>query len=378
MQNTTNLPVRERIKSLQGIRAIAFLGVFLYHAIRTFPGDGVFYEFFSTGLGPWGVSVFFVLSGFLMTYSYWNRPPQLKIQDMCIFAARKIKKLYPLHLIMLFGGSVYLLFGHQSFQWIIKRLIVSIPLMQTWFPSSYQAINSVAWYLSVSLFLYFVFPHILKFIKKECALNRAIVIIAVYLLQIVFGYCVARFTYIDLNWITYCHPLYRVGDFVIGGLIASFYVDKSKSIRVSTEYASLFEILALVFNVVACAFYSRVHYCAPWFAYTCLFTPASVMLIYTFSQDSGVISRLLNNKVVFWLADISPYGFLIHRIVVYYFQAFTIHVLKWEHTNFLLVVAVPFVCTVIATYFYLALEKKLALSGYDGKKDRIDLDMKYE
>ena len=45
--------------SLQGIRAIAFLGIFLYHC-----------ELIETG--PWGVSIFLILSGFLMSYNYYN------------------------------------------------------------------------------------------------------------------------------------------------------------------------------------------------------------------------------------------------------------------------------------------------------------------
>lgn len=45
---------QQKLDSLQALRAIAFLGVFAFHTnIR----------FFSS-LGRWGVSVFFILSGF--------------------------------------------------------------------------------------------------------------------------------------------------------------------------------------------------------------------------------------------------------------------------------------------------------------------------
>ena len=90
-----------RIESLQIVRGIAFLLLYLFHAIRTFPGEGRIYRFFATGLGTWGVSVFFVLSGFLMVYSYWDRPPQAALMSSARFALNKIAKLYPLHIIML-------------------------------------------------------------------------------------------------------------------------------------------------------------------------------------------------------------------------------------------------------------------------------------
>ena len=54
---------RQRINSLQGLRAIAFLAIFISHA-----GLGNY-----GCLGAWGVSVFFLLSGFLMTLSQLNK-----------------------------------------------------------------------------------------------------------------------------------------------------------------------------------------------------------------------------------------------------------------------------------------------------------------
>lgn len=147
----------ERIGSLQVIRAVAFMGVFLYHAIKTFPGEGTLYSIFAKSPGPWGVSVFFSLSGFLMTYSYWNRPPQNSFKESVLFSIKKIRKLYPLHLLMLFFGVVYLMLQGETIIGVLKRLAITIPLIQTWFPVGYQAINSVAWYLSVCVFLYFCF-----------------------------------------------------------------------------------------------------------------------------------------------------------------------------------------------------------------------------
>lgn len=51
----------EKIPSLQGVRAIAFLSIFLYYI--TVEGRW----------GPYGVSIFLVLSGFLMSYHYGSK-----------------------------------------------------------------------------------------------------------------------------------------------------------------------------------------------------------------------------------------------------------------------------------------------------------------
>ena len=57
---------------------------------------------------------------------------------------RKIRKLYPLHLLMLLAGSVYwLMMQRETISGILKKLAITVPLIQTWFPVGYQGINSV-------------------------------------------------------------------------------------------------------------------------------------------------------------------------------------------------------------------------------------------
>lgn len=89
MQNT-------RLTQIQIIRAIAATAIFISHA---FPKYGY--------LGGWGVSIFFVLSGFAMCYGYFNR--ELKIQsktDTFVFACGRIKKMYLLHVLLLAFATI--------------------------------------------------------------------------------------------------------------------------------------------------------------------------------------------------------------------------------------------------------------------------------
>ena len=98
----------ERINSIQGLRAIAFLAIFISHT-----GIG------SLGaLGAWGVSVFFVLSGFLMMYNYYNKESIPKFGFR--FAWNKIKKLYSLHVITTILAAIYYVIIGNS---ILKTLL---------------------------------------------------------------------------------------------------------------------------------------------------------------------------------------------------------------------------------------------------------------
>lgn len=92
---------RPRIESIQVIRAIAFILIFLSHV-----------ELIATG--PIGVSLFLVLSGFCMTYAYLDRPektPRPSLSNNLRFAGGKVKKLYPLHVITLLFVAVVIFGG---------------------------------------------------------------------------------------------------------------------------------------------------------------------------------------------------------------------------------------------------------------------------
>lgn len=77
--------MNKKISSLQTIRALAFLGIFASHSgIQIFAANGA-----------WGVSVLFILSGFLMFYSYFgtDRVSGCGFKYSIKFGVNKIKRL---------------------------------------------------------------------------------------------------------------------------------------------------------------------------------------------------------------------------------------------------------------------------------------------
>ena len=154
---------KKLISSLQGLRAVAFLSVVLSHCGAPW-------------LGPWAISVFVALSGFLMTCNYYDRPRTAPgLRSAMVFSLQKIRKLYPLHLIMMAAALLLVLKGllvQPSARGALScaaQLVVSIFLLQTWIPSSrfWFCLNGVAWYLSVQAFLYAIFPWLLAVLKKN-------------------------------------------------------------------------------------------------------------------------------------------------------------------------------------------------------------------
>ncbi len=124
----------KRIESFKGLRAIAFFAIFISHAnIGSFGG-----------MGAWGVSIFFCLSGFLMTYNYLPKDnfPKFGLK----FPINKIKKLYPLHIAMMVAMLLYFIIKNSPIRLLIYSCISHALLLQIWLPISdiYSNLNNIS------------------------------------------------------------------------------------------------------------------------------------------------------------------------------------------------------------------------------------------
>ena len=148
--------MKKQIESLQILRAIAFLEIFLGHCGITF------------FTGAFGVSIFIVLSGFCMALNYLPKADKISLSPVSNikYALLKIKKLYGLQLVMLVAA--FLLAQMPTSAEAIKRLVMDVLLVQSLSPNSadFFSYNGVAWYLSAYLFICIFSLYVIKLISK--------------------------------------------------------------------------------------------------------------------------------------------------------------------------------------------------------------------
>lgn len=311
----------DKILSLQGIRAVAFLGVFLFHCgiIET---------------GPWAVSVFLMLSGFLMTYNYYDKCNcNLNFRTSALFSLRKIKKLYPLHITMMIMALLPILkeiFSNFQFDMLAlssAQVFANIFLIQAWIPSNlfWYSLNGVAWYLSVLVFVYMMFPVILSFLKRLNFRKIWIFVICVYFAQCIVSACAGQYFSGEIcKFITYLLPMFRLGDFSIGCCLGWFYLKyKSNDDQKKTccrAKASIIELSVILLNLIPVIIftYKIGFWGEDMFRYNVIYTPFTALMIYVFSKGKGAISCFLSIKPLIWLANVSSSCFLTHQIIIRY------------------------------------------------------------
>ncbi|MFT9457222.1 MAG: acyltransferase family protein [Liquorilactobacillus hordei] len=302
--------MRGKIDSLQAIRAIAFLAIFTTHI-----------GFFSPG-GTWGVSIFFILSGFLMTYNYFgkNRITKVSLKENIRFSIRKIYKLYPLHIFMMIAVVPYLVFKISNIRTlfsILAKVLLNTALLQAWVPKQdvYFSLNGVAWFFSVSLFLYFMFPYIMYIIEKYNNKNIIILfMVATFIIQIMLGYISSKAVIpVELSdnwmvWFVYIFPLSRLEDFFIGCNLGYLFLKAKNNKKITRLIWTMLEFLVLVLVILQWVIYI---YLKPsseglidttqnlWWLLAAFYTPTSCLLIYVFAVNKGRISNFLQMIFLF-------------------------------------------------------------------------------
>jgi peptidoglycan/LPS O-acetylase OafA/YrhL len=140
---------REEIKSLTGFRFLAAFFVFLFHVHTRWPlfEPGAIANIVS--LGAVGMTMFFMLSGFILAYNYGHR--DFSVRD---FLWSRFARIYPIYavaaLLALPWLSVQLMnveaeFGAIStLAQVITLLIAGLFMLQAWIPMMFGFWNNNA------------------------------------------------------------------------------------------------------------------------------------------------------------------------------------------------------------------------------------------
>lgn len=203
---------RPRLDSLTGLRWWAAFGVFFFH-MRVFAPVPVLNHL--AVFGNYGVAFFFILSGFVLT---WSAQPGTTTGT---FWWRRFARIYPAHFVaLLLAIPVFYSFAPDPHDWWVKPfsavLLLSVLLIQGWWlsPGILFSGNPAAWTLTVEFFFYFIHPWINRGLRRLSSRGALVATLAVVAAMILYrvGLIVA-----PGSWLAQLPvPIARVSEFLLG------------------------------------------------------------------------------------------------------------------------------------------------------------------
>ncbi|MFE9427589.1 acyltransferase family protein [Kitasatospora sp. NPDC006697] len=305
----------DRLPSLTGMRFGAAFLVFLCHSFVL----GYFDARTEAKLAPlafaigWlGVEFFFVLSGFVLTWSARGRQPVRR------FWRRRLAKIYPNHVVAWGAAIVLALLAGQQVH--LGDLLPSLFLVHTWLPEArfILTINVVTWSLSCELLFYLAFPLLHGLVRRIPAARlwwAVAGVTAVILLLPAIGQAWLpgrpRLPGLGMsltqNWFLVSFPPTRALDFTLGILMARI-VQEGRWPRISPLVPAV--LLAVGFAAQLTAYPGVYSLSAPVALPLALLVPAVAAV------DLRGGRSLFRSRPVVWLGTVSYASYLTHFLVL--------------------------------------------------------------
>lgn len=315
---------RPYFAALDGFRGVLALVVAMYHTIwLSHPNTSAFFN-----NGPVIIDLFFAFSGFLM-FTLYMQGLETRSQIKG-FMIKRLARLYPLHLFMLavfVAFAVFRIWAHKvglafyepgeilPFQsgapetW--RNLAAHLTMTHAMGGADALTFNPPSWTIGAEFYTYTLFA-IFMMLKPKRGFDFALVALGVIAL---YAYLSTRHD--NLN-ITYQDGFLRcIAGFFIGVVVARLTIlDSMKRFfdRLSALQSSFLECLTLIISI------AFVIYCSGKMQF--FVAPILVLFVLVFSQDKGVISRFMSQKLFGYLAKISYSVYMVHVIIAIVFAVF--------------------------------------------------------
>ncbi|MBE7175909.1 MAG: acyltransferase [Mucilaginibacter polytrichastri] len=262
-----------------------------------------------------GVSFFFILSGFILAYTYQQKIIEKKTSPKAFMIAR-FARIYPMHILsflLAFPLAYKFITSGETPYWTAK-LAANLLLIQSFFsdPLTYFSFNGVSWSISDEMFFYAMFPLIML---GFAATGKKIWLYALAAACIAIPVCV----YFNGNpfneFLFYINPLFRLVDFSLGILVYNIF-RQIREERITPFTANMLELGSMVLLAI----FFQYHELVPQnYRFACYYWLPMCLLIFAFAFQKGLVSRLISYRFFIILGEISFSFYLLHQIMIRYF-----------------------------------------------------------
>lgn len=347
----SHLGTNKNLQLIQLLRAIACLLVVFYHATGLYPtssGGHFLFGFFSFGYA--GVDVFFVLSGFIITYTSLKYLG--KVSHTGTFLFKRFVRIYPTYWIIticfLAFQIIFPSFYRTYYQFNGENIIYTFLLLP-----GHTMVNGVSWTLTNELYFYLLFVTV--FFAKNMKL--LFILIMLYCLIIVGNYFFVSIGILKTNHNSLLDVMLQpmTLEFFMGVFAAFLYR------KLSFKFVRILIVLGLVLFGLGAFQSDNLPFSADFSRVICYGIPSFLIVTAVAAFEFKKIFSL--NKVWLALGDASYSLYLIHLPIL---AAVSKIISKLQITNIilthsLLLLSILILC-LIAYLFYKYVESPIIKS----------------
>ncbi|MGF1430225.1 acyltransferase family protein [Kitasatospora sp. LaBMicrA B282] len=315
---TPKRSLTSRLPSLTGLRFPAALLVFAYHSALPIPSlrfladNGAEFDYAKIAgqAGGLGVSFFFVLSGFVLTWS------ARKKDTARAFWRRRLVKIYPNYAIAWALAMVLFAASYTP----VRTALANLFMLQVWVPDFNVnfSVDPPSWSLGAEAIFYAAFPllHLvfqrirpqnLKYwITGAVAGVVAAPALAYALLPSGPGIPGGELSSVSQYWFTYVLPPVRIFDFALGMLVAHA-VRNGRWKNIGMIWSSVLLVAGYVLTNYVPYLYGQRAACI---------IPVVLLIAATAIADAEDRFTIFRNRAMTWLGEISFAFYLLHFVVL--------------------------------------------------------------
>ena len=307
---------RRPLKALTGIRFFAAFYVVIFHTriARTLQEHGLHAagNFFANGY--LAVPLFFLLSGFILAYTYAGQIEEPG--DHRRFWEARFARIWPVYAVSLVMASV------PDFTLPPPAAaLATICMVQAWNPFDMGMAgtwNFVCWTLSVEAVFYLVFPWFQTWLEERSSRSQLVTIVGMLALCVAINSASRTLGYVAVGvWKWIPLPLPHVPEFFTGVGLGNFYLGRLKRGPAANvlsgnglwTYTSLLATIALL--------------CSPTSRWTGVIVVAFAALLYGLAAETTMLSRFLSTKTMLLGGGISYSIYLVQLPVKGWIQRIT-------------------------------------------------------
>ena len=251
---------------INGLRGFAILAVIYHHVFSRFtgPGYGSFELAHMTFLpltylanGWLGVNLFFILSGFVLSYPYFLKKRDfISVKDIRRYYFHRAKRLLPLYYFAIFFCVIFI--AHPtSITSFFKEIFLLVTVLFVYTSEFFfPRYNWVLWALGIIIWFSIIFPLLIISTRKYSIINILFVVLVVSLVVRIIG--ISEIFYIGNPVINPVKDSLfgRLDEFVWGMFLCHIYINKVESISEIQASAIFFGGIILI--TISCSIWDYI------------------------------------------------------------------------------------------------------------------------